>query len=111
MTVRNPPVRRRPRRANSLKDIGRLLSGASTAHEISRVARIEVHSAKLNNTEGNARNDYFKKRAVPGGVGTRGVAPGTARRRRGAIRTAGKPSYRAVPLNASYQNACCLRQR
>jgi hypothetical protein len=66
MTVRSPPVRRRPRRANSLKDIGRLLSGASTAHEISRVARFEVHSAKLNNTGGNARNHYFKKRSREG---------------------------------------------
>ena len=25
-----------------------------------RKGRLEVHSAKLNNTDGNARNDYFK---------------------------------------------------
>jgi hypothetical protein len=51
--------RRRPRRSNSLKDIGRLLSTASTTYE-DRKGRLEVHSAKLNNTDGNAHSNYFK---------------------------------------------------
>ncbi len=59
MTVLDPPVRRRPRRANSLKDIGRLLSGAGTAHEVSRKARFEAHAAKLFKTDRNNRENYF----------------------------------------------------
>jgi hypothetical protein len=52
--------RRLPRHSNSLKDIGRLLSSASTTYEVSRADRLGVHSTKLNDTDGNARNDYFK---------------------------------------------------
>lgn len=52
--------RRRPRRSNSLKDLQRLLPVAKTAYEESRQVRLEVHSAKLNNTEANAFNNYFK---------------------------------------------------
>jgi hypothetical protein len=58
------PVKRRPRRSNSLKYIDRLFSGAATAHEVTRAARFEVHSAKLNNTEGNAYGNFFKIQTV-----------------------------------------------
>jgi hypothetical protein len=60
MTVRNPPVRRRPRRSNSLKDIGRLLGIAGTAYEESRKDRLLAKVCKLSDTQGNARNNYFK---------------------------------------------------
>jgi hypothetical protein len=59
MTVRNPPVRR-PRRANSLKDIGRLLGFAGTSHEEDRKDRLLAKVRKLSDTAGNARSNYFK---------------------------------------------------
>jgi hypothetical protein len=54
--------RRRPRRSNSLTDLQRLLGVAGTTYEESRVVRLEVHSAKLNNTEANAINNCFQLR-------------------------------------------------
>ena len=43
--------RRRPRRANSLKDLGRLLNVADSAGEVSRSARLEAGAVEINNTE------------------------------------------------------------
>lgn len=59
MTVRNPPVRRRPRRSNSLKDIGRLLGIAGTAYEESRQDRLLAKVRQLSDTDGNAHSNYF----------------------------------------------------
>jgi hypothetical protein len=53
-------IRRRPRRSNSLKDIGRLLGMAGAVHEDSRKDRLLAKVRKLSDTEGNARNNYFK---------------------------------------------------
>jgi hypothetical protein len=65
MTVRNPPVRRRPRRSNSLKDIARLLGTAGTSHEEdSRQARLLAKIRKLSDTDGNARGNYFKIQTI-----------------------------------------------
>ena len=51
--------RRRPRHSNSLKDLPRLLGAASHAYE-DRKDRMEAHAAKLNNTEADAINNFWK---------------------------------------------------
>jgi hypothetical protein len=43
--------RRRPRSANSLKDLGRLLNAADTAHEVGRAARLAALASEINDTE------------------------------------------------------------
>jgi hypothetical protein len=43
--------RRRPRSANSLKDLGRLLNAADTAHEVGRAARLSALASEINDTE------------------------------------------------------------
>src|SRR5262245_19502499 len=43
--------RRRPRRANSFKDLGRLLNAADTAHEVSRSVRLEAIAVGSNDTD------------------------------------------------------------
>jgi hypothetical protein len=57
-------IRRRPRRSNSLKDIGRLLGVAGTAHEESRRDRLLAKVRKLSDTDINARSNYFKIQTV-----------------------------------------------
>ena len=61
MTGKTSPVRRkrRPQRSNSLKDIGRLLGVADTAHS-DRKDRLLASAAALSDTEGAARSNYFK---------------------------------------------------
>src|SRR5258708_40376849 len=59
MTAKRPPMTRRPRRSNSLKDLPRLLGVAVTAYE-GRKDRLLAHAANLNNTEGSAHSNYFK---------------------------------------------------
>jgi hypothetical protein len=63
MTGRAAPVRRRPRRSNTLKDIGRLIGIASTAHE-DRKDRLLAKVRKLSDTEGSARSNYFTIQTV-----------------------------------------------
>lgn len=55
------PVRRkrRPQRSNSLKDIGRLLGVAETAHSDCK-DKLLANAASLNHTELAARGNYFK---------------------------------------------------
>jgi hypothetical protein len=55
------PVRRkrRPQRSNSLKDIGRLIGVADTAHS-DRKDRLSAQAAYLNDTALAARGHYFK---------------------------------------------------
>ena len=53
-------IRRRPRRANSLKDLKRLLGGAEVAHGKSRRDRMLEHAALLSDTKAAARSNYFK---------------------------------------------------
>jgi hypothetical protein len=59
MTAKRPPMRR-PRRANSFKDLKRLLGGAEVAHGKSRRDRLLEQAAFLAETEAAARQNYFK---------------------------------------------------
>jgi hypothetical protein len=61
MTGKTSPVRRkrRPQRSNTLKDIGRLLGVAETAH-VDRKDRLLATAASLNDTEGSARSNFWK---------------------------------------------------
>ena len=61
MTGKTSPVRRkrRPQRSNTLKDIGRLLGVAGTAHG-DRKERLLAQAAFLNDTALAARGNYFK---------------------------------------------------
>jgi hypothetical protein len=52
-------IRRRPRRSNSLKDIGRLLGMAEPAHEESRRDRLLAKARRMSDTVPNARRNYF----------------------------------------------------
>jgi hypothetical protein len=52
--------KRRPRRANSLKDLKRLLGGAEVAHGKSRRDRLLEHAAALADTEAASHDNYFK---------------------------------------------------
>jgi hypothetical protein len=57
------PVRR-PRRSNSLKDIGRLLKASRTTYEGSRADRFKALAARLSDTEDAAYGNYFKIQTV-----------------------------------------------
>ena len=65
MTGKTSPVRRkrRPQRSNTLKDIGRLLGVADTAH-VDRKDKLLAQAAFLNDTEHAARSNYFKDPAA-----------------------------------------------
>lgn len=51
------PIRRRPRRSNSLKDIGRLLGTAGTTYGEDEFLAL---AARLNNVNETARSNFFK---------------------------------------------------
>lgn len=55
---RRPPTRR-PRRANTLKDLPRLLGIAEPAHEESRRDRLLAKARRMSDTLPNARRNYF----------------------------------------------------
>jgi hypothetical protein len=61
MTGKTSPVRRkrRPRRSNTLQDIGRLLGVAGTAH-VDRRGKLLAQAAFLNDTERAARSIFWK---------------------------------------------------
>ena len=65
MTGKTSPVRRkrRPQRSNSLKDIGRLIGVADTAH-VDRKDKLLAQAAFLNDTALAARGNYFKIQTI-----------------------------------------------